>query len=150
MKINKDFNGTIIGLIFTIISLLLTFTYIIPIITIIPATLIENIMTHFISNEPYSNIGKATIITLFLIFLISLIIIRFKVKRKIDLPNLYVVAIMIIEFFIVHSLGFYLYWANTLNYSSDGQLLLAAVDSFPKSSLSFVFIGVFIDIVKKH
>ncbi len=70
------------------------------------------------------------------------------IKYIFNLSNSAVVGIMVVEYFIVHTLGFYLYWANTLDFRSDGQLIFAAVDSFPKSSLSFVFIGLFIDIFK--
>lgn len=58
MKINQQYNGTIIGGIFTLSSLLLTLTFIVPIISVIPRAFIESIMYSKVNNEPYSNVGK--------------------------------------------------------------------------------------------
>lgn len=148
MKISPKYNGTIIGAIFTVASILLTFTFIIPIISIIPAAYIESLVASVVDNEPYSNVGKATI-NIFLGLLILFITIVLIKSRKNRLSNIQIFWIMIIAYFIVHSLGLYIYLGVSLNYRSDGQLIFAAVESFPISSFGFFGIGLLIDFVKK-
>src|SRR5690554_228393 len=148
MKISPKYNGTIIGAIFTVASIFLTFTFVIPIISIIPAAYIESLVASVVDNEPYSNVGKATLNTFLGLLIIFITVVLIK-SRKTRFSNIHVILTMIIAYFIVHSLGFYIYWGVSLNYRSDGQLIFAAVDSFPFSSFGFVFIGFLIDIVKK-
>ena len=148
MKINKQYNGTIIGGIFTIVSLLLTLTIFVPMISIIPGGFIESLMSSIIDNEPYSKVGKATLTTLIIIFLITIGIILIK-SRKAEFSNGHIIAIMVFEYFIIHPLGFYIYWATLLNFRSDGQLIFGALTSFPISSFGFVGVGILIDFIKK-
>jgi DMSO/TMAO reductase YedYZ heme-binding membrane subunit len=147
MKINQQYNGTIIGGIFTLVSLLLTLTFIIPILSVLPGVFIESMMPSLVDNEPYSNIGKATIMTLVIIMIISIAIILIK-ARKTKISNGQMFGVMAFEYFIIHSLGFYIYWATSLNFRSDGQLIFGAVNSFPASSFGFIGIGIIIDLIK--
>lgn len=149
MKINSRNNGLIIGAFFTVGSLILTITFIVPILTIVPGAIVEYILASFIDNEPYSNVGKATLFFWSLIFVISLFVISRIVKRRI-ISNSYVITIMVFEYFIIHTLGFYIYWASILNFRSDGQLIFTAVASFPYSSIVFLLVGLVIDIIKKN
>ncbi len=55
---------------------------------------------------------------------------------------------MSLLFFIVHSLGFYIYWGAELGFKSDGQLAFGVINSFPTSSWAFIIIGLTIDIIK--
>lgn len=149
MKINQQYNGTIIGGLLTLISLLLTITFIIPIISILPGAFIELIMSEIVDNEPYSNVGKATIVVLAAILTISVAAILIK-SLTTEFSNGQIFIIMIFEYFIIHSLGFYIYWATELNFRSDGQLIFAAIKSYPMSSFAFLGVGLLIDIVKKR
>jgi len=149
MSISQKYNGTIIGGIFTAISFILTFTYIVPLLSIIPGAFVESFMSSIVDNEPYSHVGKATILCLLIILILSLLIILIW-ARKTELKNGHIVGIMISEYFVIHSLGFYIYWASSLNFRSDGQLIFGAVNSFPISSFGFVGIGVLIDSIKKR
>lgn len=149
MRINQQYNGTIIGSIFTVCSLVLTCTYIIPIATVFPGIYIEALMSSIVDNDPYSNVGKATIIVLIGILTISLVIILRK-SRRVHPGNVQIILIMIIEFFILHILGFYIYWAVSLDFRNDGQLIFAAISSFPFSSFGFVIVGSLVDLVKKN
>ncbi len=144
---NKEYNGTIIGGIFTVVSLVLTITFVVPIFSVIPGSLIEAIMSSIVHNEPYSNVGKATILTLALILTFSLLIILYQ-SRKTEFSNGHIVGVMFFEYFIIHALGFYIYWATSLNFRSDGQLIFGAVKSFPASSWGFLGIGLLIDLIK--
>jgi hypothetical protein len=151
MKISKKYNGTMIGGIFTLASLLATFTFVIPIFSVLPGAMLESIMSGCVDNYPYSNVGRATITALLIMLAATLIIflvfVRIRTQKE-ELSHLKVCVIMIVEYFILHALGFYVYWATSLNYRSDGQLMFAAVDSFPASSCGFFIIGILIDVVK--
>ena len=152
MKTSTNYKSLQIGAIFTIASLFLTLTFIIPILSVLPGVAIEPIAKLFISNEPYSNIGGLTIVLLVTILLIALLVsiltVRKLVIRDGTVSKNVIVAIMFIFYFIVHPLGFYIYWGFYLNYRDDGQLLFGAVSSFPYSSFSFVIIGLILDFVK--
>jgi hypothetical protein len=149
MKINQSYNGTIIGGIFTVTSLLLSLTFIIPVLSVIPGALIESVIAKIVTNEPYSNVGKVTIgvLILFLSTPVALTLIK---SRKTKLSNELIFGIMTFEYFIIHALGFYIYWATSLNFRNDGQLIFGAVTSFPMSSFGFIGLGILIDIVKKN
>jgi|SRR5690554_4822585 len=149
MKINQQYNGTIIGGIFTVISLLLTLTFIIPMLSVIPGALVESIMAMIVDNEPYSNVGKATIAVLIVILIISISLILIK-SRKTELSNGQIFGVMVFEYFIIHALGFYIYWGTSLDFRSDGQLIFAAVTTFPASSFGFLGLGLLMDIIKKR
>ena len=64
MKISKTKSGVIIGTIFTVVSLVLTVTFIVPIISVFPGMIFETIAENLIDNDPYSNVGKLTILLL--------------------------------------------------------------------------------------
>lgn len=149
MRINQQYNGTIIGGIFTVTSLLLTLTFIIPVLSVIPGAFLESIIAKIVDNEPYSNVGKATIAVLIAILTISTIIILIKSRKK-KLSNGQLFRVMVFEYFIIHSLGFYIYWATSLDFRNDGQLIFEAVTSFPASSFGFIGLGLLLDIVKKE
>ena len=154
MKISKAKSGLIIGAIFTIASLLLTATFVVPIISVLPGMLFETIAQNCINNDPYSNVGKLTIllltITFILILILCLLSIRSKTKKGEDVSNKRIIAIFLLTYFIVHSLGFYIFWGVSSGFRSDGQLIFGAVISHPISSFAFVFIGLLIDFAKNR
>jgi hypothetical protein len=145
----KPHNGLTIGAIFTLCSLLLTFTFFIPIISVLPGVVFETISKAIISNTPYSNVGKLTILFLTVAIFLTIILSLWHIKKQTiehhSLPKVKVVGIMTVFYFIVHPLGFYIYCGLKLNFRNDGQLIFAAVDSFPISSFSFVFFGLLLD-----
>jgi hypothetical protein len=51
-------------------------------------------------------------------------------------------------YFLVHPLIFYIYWGVNLNFRSDGQLIFSAINTFPVSSISFIFFGLSIDMTR--
>ena len=152
MKIAKKNTGLTIGSIFTGASLLLTATYNVPIISVLPGILFENISENLVNNSPYSNVGRTTIVLLSTLFLLamsfSLLWVKHETAKKGEISAGQVIAIMFILYFIIHPLGFYIYWAVALNFKSDGQLMLGATRSYPFSGLTFIFIGLAIDLVK--
>jgi len=147
MKINQKYNGTIIGGIFTVGSLLLTLTFIVPVLSIMPGMLVELIASKVVDKDPYSNVGRATLGFLMVIFIASIIVIFIKV-RKTNVKNNHVVGIMIFECFIIPSLGFYIHWATSIGFRIDGQFILEAIVTFPVSSITYIGLGILIDLLK--
>ena len=119
MKISKEKSGLIIGLIFTGISLLLTVTFIVPIISVFPGMIFEIIAENLINNNPYSNVGKMTILLLSVTFIwaltFCLLALKNKTKKGEEISNRRIVGILSLFYFIVHSLGFYIYWGVCLD-----------------------------------
>jgi len=152
MKISKTNSGLIIGALFTVGSLLLTATFVMPIISVLPGMLFETIAENCINNDPYSNVGKLTILLLIITFLLTLILCLISIKSKTskgeEISKGRIIAILSLMYFLVHSLGFYIYWGALLDFRSDGQLIFGAIISYPISSFMFVFIGLLIDLVK--
>ena len=152
MKISKSNSGLIIGALFTVGSLLLTATFVVPIISVLPGMLFETIAENCINNEPYSNVGKLTILLLTITFLLTLVLCLISIKSKTrkgeEISKGRIIAILSLMYFLVHSLGFYIYWGAFLDFRSDGQLIFSAIISYPISSFMFVFLGLLIDLVK--
>ena len=71
MKIAKSKGGVTIGALFTVVSFLLTWTFIVPIISVLPGMLFESIAERLVDTEPYSNVGKTTILLLSILFLLT-------------------------------------------------------------------------------
>lgn len=145
MKDNKHL-GFIIGGIFSLISILLTFTFVIPMFSVFLGFYLQELISKVFSNITYEDSGKITTVVLLIVFCLALFFafrranFRENKSKKIEL-----IVIMLIIFLIVHPLGFYLYWGFYLNFKSDAQIIFDAVVSFPFSSLSFVFIGILLD-----
>ncbi len=153
LKKENNFDGLAIGTVFTFVSLLLTLTFFVPIISVFPGVIIETLAKGLTDNDPYSNVGKLTIILLIVIFVIVLSIVLLKTGRTTRRDGTFskkkIAIAMTVMYFIVHPLGFYIYWGLALNFRGDGQLIFAAADSFPKSSWTFIGIGLLIDLTKK-
>jgi hypothetical protein len=147
---NNVNNGIIIGAIFSLCSFLLTFTFIIPVFSVVPGAFFELLSSSIVSNDPYSNVGKLTILFLAVALVVIIKLSLFRVEKWTlehqFLTKKKVISLMMVFYFVVHPLGFYIYWALCLNFRSDGQLIFAAVYSFPVSSLSFVVFGFLLDL----
>lgn len=151
MKHTPMYTGLSIGAMFTLLSLLLTATFLVPIFSVLPGVFFEIIAQQLTSSEPYSRIGKMTVLLMALSLLVLLTLLLLIAKhmgfRNIPISRLRVASWMVLLYFIVHPLGFYLYWGLKLNFRSDGQLLFGAVNSFPFSSFSFLVFGCALDYV---
>jgi len=146
----RDFDALTIGVLFTVVSFLLTLTFVIPVASVFPGVVIEFLIENLVGNNRIA--GITTIILLATIFMIvfALVLIRAwrATRRSEKISKRRVALIMVGMYFIVHPLGFYIYWALALDFRGDGQLIFLAVDSFPISSCAFIPIGLAIDIVK--
>jgi len=142
MAIISNTNGTIIGLIFTLLSWVLTWTFIVPIVSVMPGLFILDSIFSFQD----TNGGQESLNSLLIILgvFLSFVLVR---TRMVVFNNYHISFIMVIAYFIFHTLGFYVYW-QSLGYRGDGQLIFGAVKSFPYSSFGFLFFGILIDLVK--
>ena len=148
---SKNHIGLYIGTIFTLVSLLLTITVFIPVLSVLPGVLVEIVSAALISNIPYSNVGKLTVLILSVLLLLVLsfsLLSIWKTAKQGPVSKGKIILILSVCYFLVHSLGFYCYWGLNLDFRSDGQLLFVADYAFPLSSLAFVPIGLLIDGVK--
>ncbi len=55
MKEERNFDGLIIGTVFTFVSLLLTLTFLVPMISVFPGVIVETLAKRIVNNAPYSN-----------------------------------------------------------------------------------------------
>lgn len=140
------------GIIFSTVSFLLTLTFVVPIISVFPGVLAEVVIKALVDNDPYSNVGKGTIVLLALVLTITFGIVLFRIRqiaiREGGISKTKIALYMASLYVIVHALGFYIYWGVALGFRGDGQLIFAAIDSFPYSSWAFIPIGLVIDWVK--
>lgn len=152
MKLTNHKSGITIGALFTIVSLVLTATFIVPIISVVPGVVFETIAAKLVDNNPYSNVGFLTILLISIVFVVTLLVCLFWIRRSTlksgQVERAHVVFVFIVMYFLVHSLGFYIYWGLALDFRSDGQLIFSAVISHPFSSFAFLLIGILIDLVR--
>lgn len=151
MMLYSKYNGTILGALFSALNLLLSLSFIVPILSVLPGAFLEKLVATFVSNEPYSNIGKTCLFLLLLILVGSVAIfgrhVR-KISRKGTIRPSIILVFFFFEFLIVHPLGFYIYWSN-MDFRGDGQLIFSVMNTFPYSSCSFLFLGIIIDVCKQ-
>lgn len=149
---DRNYDGFLVGTIFAIVSFLLTLTFVVPIISVFQGVLAELVIKALVDNDPYSNVGKGTIVLLTFVLTITFAIVLFRIRqitiREGGISKTKIALYMSSLYFIVHALGFYVYWGMSLEFRGDGQLIFAAVDSFPFSSWAFIPIGLIIDLVK--
>lgn len=127
MQMQKNNNATRIGVLFTKASILSMVTIVLPMVAILPGTLLESIASLLIDNEPYSNVGWLTITLLSSIFLSVIILSSISVANQTRkygvISQRRIIFILSIVYFIVHPLGLYIFWGIRLNFRSDGQLI---------------------------
>jgi len=144
------YTGTLIGLLFSIGSLISILTLFVPILCVLPGAMFESLAVSVLGNEPYSNVVRATLLLYFCLFIGSTSFFYLKYLKKgkpgRSLKSLYS-KFFTLEFFIIHGLGFYTYWAFKLNYISDGQLIFIVYSSFPYSSALFLVLGFLGDLI---
>lgn len=146
---NKKHPGLFIGTIFSLLSILLTFTLVVPMFSVLPGFFIQDFLSKVFPYLVYENNGMLVLIALLVIFSLAMhLALRRKNLWKDKVPKnrrIEIGIIMLVFYFIVHPLGFYLFWGFCLNFKSDAQIIFDSVFSFPISSLSFLLIGYCLD-----
>jgi hypothetical protein len=148
MKMKQKYAITIIGLIFSIVCFISTFTFILPILTLLPSGILEFIFSTIIGDKPYKNIGICLIVTLTLIFIISTYIFTKTISVRPERIKYETIFYFTIQVFIIPPLFFYINTSRNWDKASDGQFFFGIFETFPVSCLTFFFIGLFIDLYR--
>jgi hypothetical protein len=146
---NHKLKATIIGIVFTFLSLLLYPTGLIPIYATIPLRFIrKKIIMHipdFVIN--YKNLNMVYILSIFLLVSIILFLLLYvarSVQKANEISNMRIILIMVLLYFIFHTLGFYIYeW-----YYTDDIMFYSPLETYLYSSILFIPFGLVIDILR--
>lgn len=147
------YKATRTGLIITVVGLLLHYTFIIPMLIVMPPAIAVELIAKAITGDGgFAQTGLSVlIIFVFLLFLLIAIFGR-RFLKQIHETGTYnshdVLLFMILLQAIVHPLIFYIDLSSDWSRASDGQFFMTVGQTFNISSLSFVFIGAIIDLVK--
>lgn len=152
---NNKYEATKLGTAIAIFSILLTSTYIIPLLTNIPIGLsLEWIFNSMFKNSSYRVIAIGVLLSLITIFIVVgfYYVKQIKKDKKADKgfsrQNLFLFYITL--YFIIHPLVFYIWATINAHRASDGQFVYGIVETFPISSIIFPLIGFGIDKIYNH
>lgn len=152
---NNKYEAAKIGMVIAIFSIILSSTYIVPILTNLPIGLpLELIFSEIFKNSSYRVIAIGVLLSLITIFIVVGFYYLKQIQEDKKAENRFnkkkLILFFISQIFIIHPLVFY-FWA-TLNAhrASDGQFVFGIVDTFPMSSFIFPVIGWWIDKIKNN
>lgn len=147
MKNNKN-SGLRIGIIFSIVSFLLTFTMFVPMFSVFPAELFGQAVSSAFGSLTHRLSGFITTLILAAIFALVLVLILKRVKKKArrnkKLKTQEIIVSMLIFYVVVHNLGYYIFLALN-NFPIDALNTLLGIISFPFTSLLFIPFGFLMD-----
>ncbi|HPI11245.1 MAG TPA: hypothetical protein PLK63_09415 [Catalimonadaceae bacterium] len=145
---------TIIGTLFTIISLASIPTFVLPLATMIPFALpIELFFSRVFDHANYNRTGYSVIAILSVLCLVTtyLFFNRFikdiTAKGKINVITF--TAFLSVQLFIIHPLFFYIETSKNWSRAGDGQFIFGIAATFPISSFVFLLFGVLTDILQR-
>ena len=145
--------ATWIGLIFTAVSFVATWSFIIPLLTLMPFGLtLELVFTDIFGNDPYSTVGNATLFSLLVLVLLTCFVYyRYLIRSSesgVAFSKSRFILFLLLQMFLVHPLGFDIYGSLDWSRASDGQYILALYTTFPISSFAFLLFGFIADKVR--
>lgn len=152
MKVNIEgkYTASIIGLLFTAIIFISSFTIVIPLLTLILPGLLELIASSIVGDSEYKTIGISVLTSLVIIFILTTYA-SFKVLfRKNELQKKELIYYFTFQVFIIPPIFFYVETSRDWDRASDGQFFFGIIEVFLISSISFFIIGVFIDIIRNQ
>lgn len=145
----EQYKGTVIGLLFTIGSFFATWSIVVPIVSVFPASAL---FFFIFRNKSADFLLSNSIVALSIIFILTVLFYFWRiytdVKKHYFITTRSISIFLLIQFFIVHPIGYFYYLSNDLNSASDAQAIFGVVESFPISSLAFVLLGVLIDLMR--
>ncbi|WP_300355877.1 hypothetical protein [Fluviicola sp.] len=150
------YTATLIGLITTVICGLVSFTVLLPFLTLLPTAVPLEFISGLIFGESnYPNKFKL-ILSLELTLLLVLCAWYFKKlikqrqeKKKLETKSL--IIFFIILQFVVHPIGFYIWLLNTPEMDpSDSMIGFYISETFPYSGCFFIFLGIVIDLIRNR
>lgn len=141
---------TSIGLIFSIVGIVSTFTIIIPIITIFFAAILEMFYQFVIGTKPYKYIGICMIITLIMLFTTTTYYYIKAISKQADSIKKVSIIYFATQLFLIPPLFLYIDTSSNWSKAGDGQFIFGIFEIFPLSCSTFVVIGLLIDIYRKQ
>lgn len=148
---NKELaNPLLVGIIYCLLGILLTFTFIVPLIHFILGIITESILTFFVTDLTNPLIGKMMISILSLILVLYLYFSTKSIVNSIHstgyVTKTTIFSDLVLLHFIVHPLVFYCRWGLNTNFRGDGQLIfdVAATDLYANGFLFTYSILLFI------
>ncbi len=145
----NNLSGTIIGLIFSVVSFIGTFTLFIPFLFVLP---VVSICENVIGPASYEKIGTTSILVLSVLTVLICTIYYVSVfqmrKKNQEVSTGTFIVLLLVLAFIIHPLGFFIYVSSNWRMANDGQFIFAVFTPFPYTSFAFVILGVLTDVVR--
>lgn len=150
-SIRTRFSGTFIGFVFSLCCFFGTWTIALPLLTILPIGIIETFYSD--SHTNYAATGSTTIWLLWGLLIVSTLLfygfIIFRIKRGEPVKSTKLIVFLIVQLFLVHPLFFYVKTSENWEQATDGQFIFGILETFPFSSIPFVFFGVVFDVIRR-
>lgn len=144
MNNKKLANPLLVGIIYCFVGILLSFTFIVPLIHFILGIITESILTFFVRDLTNPLNGKMMIILLSLILVLYLFFNTRSILKTLNSSGYLTKTAIFSDFFllhfIVHPLVFYCRWGLNTNFRGDGQLIL---DVVPTDIYANVFLFIY-------
>ncbi|KMQ70469.1 hypothetical protein [Chryseobacterium koreense] len=136
------------GAVFSVLSLIFTFTIVVPMFSIMHALFLEQAFQLIFPEMNYANGGKITLLFFSVLFVITLVLLTKRIKTLVwKHQNIRLgesILVMLIFYAIVHPIGYYLLlWLQ--GFPVDALNSIMSVISFLFSSFAFVILGFVID-----
>lgn len=151
----KTFSASIISSIFAGICLVSTLTFIVPLLTIIPASVfLESFYKDYLKTDSYYEIVPMVLKSLWGIFLFSTVSFYLycysSIKKNRNLKKSIFITFLILQLFILHPLVFFIDTSSNWGRASDGQFIMGIIKTFPISSFLFVVFGLVLDVLRNN
>lgn len=144
------YTALIIGTLYAVLIFISTFTLVIPIITLIIPSLLEYLVSSIVGDTNYKIIGTSVLFCLVSIFSITTYFLIKRIFRKKELLKKQLFYYFTFQTFIIPSICFYISASSNWDKAMDGQFFFGILDVYPISSIVFIFIGAFIDILRNR
>lgn len=145
--------GLLIGILFLLISIGLTYTLIIPLVVsylgLLLYILIDAITSYFLEGKVLFLVS-GILVTLILLGITLVLLWAFKrnIRKRLSqnksVSFLRIILYMSILVIPIQNVGFFILWSFTL-FKPDAQIMFAALVTFPVSGIFFVPVGIYLD-----
>ena len=141
------------GTIIAIICFATTWTFIVPMLTIIPIGLpLELLFGKIFETSSYAATSISVLLTLIAVFILVGLwfvnrIERDKREQK-EFNRIRLIFFFAIQLVIIHPLVFYVWATMNSQNAGDGQFMFGIAETFPFSSICFAILGLSIDLKK--
>lgn len=139
--INKYY-GLLLGCALSVASYGLAYTFVVPIFTVMPLGVILESIAFVGHQGMFAMCGLIVVLISSIGFVVYYGLKYGLTKKEMRLVNFF-------EWFVIHPLGFYIYWWEVLGFRGDGQLIFGAIGTFPLSGLGFIPLGFLLTFLRR-